>query len=57
MAMDQAAKFNNDPKDTHDDAINIIVKCLFCTTKKGLKFSPDTSNSLEVFVHNDFARA
>ena len=55
MATHQCARFNNDPKLSHDRAVKRIVKYLLDTKDKGLIFKPDLSRGLECYVDADFA--
>ena len=54
MPANQAAKFSNDPKATHDTAVKRIGKCLLGTQDKGLELKPDVTKGLEAFVDADF---
>ncbi len=55
MAVHQCARFNNDPKLCHEQAIKHICKYLLGTMDKGLIFKSDYSRGLECFVDADFA--
>ena len=55
MAVHQCARFNNDPKLSHERAVKRIVRYLLDTKDKGLVFKPDLSRGLECFVDADFA--
>ena len=55
MAVHQCARFNNDPKLSHERAVKRIVKYLLDTKDKGLTFKPNLSHGLECFVDADFA--
>jgi hypothetical protein len=55
MATHQCARFNNDPKLSHERAVKRIVRYLLDTKDKGLIFTPDVSRGLEVYVDADFA--
>ena len=55
MATHQCARFNNDPKLSHERAVKRIVRYLLDTRDKGIIFRPDLSRGLECFVDADFA--
>ena len=55
MATHQCARFNNDPKLSHERAVKKIVRYLLDTKDKGIIFRPDLSKGLECFVDADFA--
>ena len=55
MATHQCAKFNNDPRLSHERAIKRIVRYLLDTKDKGIIFKPDLSRGLECFVDAEFA--
>ena len=55
MATHQCARFNNDPKLSHERAVKRIGKYLLDTKDKGLIFRPDISKGLECYVDADFA--
>ena len=55
MAVHQCARFNNDPKLSHEKAVMRLGKYLLGTRGKGLVFKPDVSRGLECFVDADFA--
>ena len=55
MATHQCARFNNDPKLSHDRAVKKIVRYLLDTRDKGIIFKPDLSKGLECYVDADFA--
>ena len=57
MATHQCARFNNDPKLSHERAVKKIGRYLLDTKDKGLIFKPDTSKGLECYVDADFAGA
>jgi len=57
MATHQYARFNNDPKLSHERAVKKIGRYLLDTKDKGLIFKPDTSKGLECYVDADFAGA
>ena len=55
MATHQCARFNNNPKLSHERAVKRIVRYLLDTKDKGIIFQPDFSKGLECFVDADFA--
>ena len=55
MATHQCARFNNDPKLSHERAVKRIGKYLLDTKDKGIVFQPDFSRGLECFVDADIA--
>ena len=55
MAVQQCARFCNDPKREHEEAVKRICRYLLRTKDKGLKFKPDLSRGLECFVDADWA--
>ena len=55
MATHQCARFNNDPKLSHERAVKKIVRYLLDTRDKGIIFKPDLSKGLECYVDADFA--
>ena len=55
MAVHQCARFNNDPKLSHERAVKKIGRYLLDTQDKGLIYKPDTSQGLECYVDADFA--
>ena len=55
MATHQCARFNNDPKLSHERAVLRICKYLLGTMDKGIIFKPDVSRGLECHVDADFA--
>ena len=55
MAVNQAARFSNDPKLSHERAIHRICKYLLGTRDKGIIFKPDKTKGVECFVDADFA--
>ena len=55
MATHQCARFNNDPKLSHDRTVKKIVRYLLDTRDKGIIFKPDLSKGLECYVDADFA--
>ena len=54
-AVHQCARFSSDPKMEHAKAVRWIGKYLKGTRDKGMRFEPDESKGLEVFVDADFA--
>ena len=54
FAVNQAARFTHDPKDSHATAIKRIVKYLKGTRDKGLIFKPSTDWKLDCHVDADF---
>ena len=57
MAVHQCARFNNDPKITHERATLRIGKYLLGTKDRGIHFTPDISKGIECYVDADFAGA
>ena len=55
MPTHQCARFNNDPKLSHERAVKKIVRYLLDSRDKGIIFKPDLSKGLECFVDADFA--
>jgi hypothetical protein len=55
MAVHQCARFNNNPKRSHEQAVMRIGRYLLGSKDRGIVFSPDSSKGLEVFVDADFA--
>ena len=55
MATHQCARFNNNPKQSHENAIKRIVRYLRGTADKGIIFRPDKSKGIECYVDADFA--
>ena len=55
MATHQCARFNADPKLSHERAILRICKYLLGNMDKGMVFKPDISRGLECHVDADFA--
>ncbi|KAL7447624.1 hypothetical protein ACHAXS_000022, partial [Conticribra weissflogii] len=55
MAVHQCARFNNDPKLSHERAIKRICKYLLDTADKGLIYKPNLSRGVECYVDADFA--
>ena len=57
-AVHQCARFSNDPKRTHEQAVKRILRYLLYLKRSntlGLKFSPLLTKSLEVYVDASFA--
>ena len=54
FAVNQAARFTHDPKDSHATAVKRIVKYLKATRDKGLIFKPSTDWKLDCYVDADF---
>ena len=55
MAVQQCARFCNDPKLEHEQAVKRIARYLLKTKDKGLIFRPDKSLGLECYVDADWA--
>ena len=55
LAVHQSARFNNNPKLSHERAIKRIVRYLLDTKDQGLIYKPDKSKGLECYVDADFA--
>lgn len=55
MATHQCARFNNDPKLSHERGIRRIVKYLLGTQNRGLMFNPDKTKGIECYVDADFS--
>ena len=55
MTTHQCARFNNDPKLSHERALYRVVRYLVGTQNKGLVFKPDASKGLECYVDADFS--
>ena len=54
-ATHQAARFSQDPKQTHGDAVLWLCKYLRETRNEGIILDPRTEKSLEVYADADFA--
>ena len=57
-AVHQCARFSNDPKHIHEQAVKRIIRYLLYLKRKemlGTKFYPDKSKSLEIFTDASFA--
>lgn len=55
MAVQQCARFCNDPKREHEEAVKRICRYLARTKDKGIVFRPDPTRGLECFVDADWA--
>ena len=55
MAVQQCARFCNEPKKSHEEAVKRICRYLLKTKDKGLIMRPDPSKGLECFVDADWA--
>ena len=55
IATQQCARFWNDPKQEHEEAVKRICRYLLKTKEKGLVLRPDKSKGLECFVDADWA--
>jgi hypothetical protein len=55
MATHQCARFNSNPKLSHERAVKRICKYLLDTKDKGIIFEPDATRGLECHVDADFA--
>ena len=55
MATHQAARFYNNPKLSHERAVNRIERYLKATNDKGMMFKLDGSRGLEYYVDADLA--
>ena len=55
FAVHQAARFTHNPKHSHAQAVNRIVRYLVATREHGFVFKPDTSEGLNCYVDADFA--
>ena len=55
MATHQTARFCNDPKLSHEQAIMRIGRYLLGTRDRGIVYEPDRSKGLECYVDADFA--
>jgi hypothetical protein len=54
-AVHQCARFSNNPKQSHANALKYLWRYLMATKDKGLILRPDVSKSFEVHVDCDFA--
>ena len=55
MTTHQTARFCNDPKLSHEQAIMRIGRYLLGTQKCGIIYEPDCSKGLECYIDADFA--
>ena len=55
MATHQCARFNNNPKLSHERSLRRICKYLLGTQDRGLVFKQDPSKGIECFVDADFS--
>ena len=58
FAVHQCARFSNDPKHSHEQAVKRILRYLVYlrdSKSMGIKFSPDRQKSMEIFVDASFA--
>jgi hypothetical protein len=55
FAVQQCARFCNDPRQQHEEAVKRICRYLLKTKDQGLTFRPDRSRGLECYVDADFA--
>ena len=55
MPTHQCARFNIDPRMSHERAVKRIGHYLLDAKDKGMVFRPDTSRGLECYVDADFA--
>ena len=55
MPTHQCARFNNNPKLSHERAVKRIVRYLLDTRDKGIVYKPDITKGLECYVDADFA--
>ena len=55
MATRQCARFNNDPKLSHESAAKKTVRCLLDTQNKGIMGKADISKGLECYLDADFS--
>ena len=63
FAVHQYARFSNDPKHVHEQAIKCIVRYLIGTTRsrnkteivRGILHKPDKAKNIEAFVNASFA--
>ena len=55
MATHQCARFNNDPRLSHEQAVKRIGIYLLDTRDKGMIYRPDITRGLECYVDADFA--
>lgn len=55
MPIHQCARFNNNPKLSHERAAIRMCRYLLSTHEKGLIYNPDLSKGLQCFVDTNFA--
>ena len=55
FTVEQCARFCNNPRQQHEDAVKLICCYLLRTKEKGLVLRPDKSRGLEYFVDADWA--
>ena len=55
FAVQQCARFCNEPMQEHEEAVKRICRYLLKTKDKGMVFHPDKSRGLECYVDADFA--
>jgi hypothetical protein len=55
MATHQSARFNNNPKLSHERSIRRLAKYLLGTQNRGIVFTPDASKGIECYVDADFS--
>jgi hypothetical protein len=55
MATQQCARFCNEPKREHEEAVKRICRYLMKTKDKGLILKPDKSKGLECYVDAEWA--
>ena len=55
FAVQQCARFANDPKRTHEEALKRICRYLLRTKDQGLIYHPDRKRGLECYVDADWA--
>ena len=53
FAVRQCARFRDDPRVSHCQSVEHIVKCLKNTKNEGMKLDPD-DDSFKVYVDSDF---
>jgi hypothetical protein len=55
MSVQQCARFCNNPKRKHEEAVKRVCRYLMKTKDKGLNLKPDKSQGLECYVDADWA--
>ena len=55
FAVNQCARFSNNPRQSHEVAVKQIVRYLLASRDKGIIFKPDVSRGLECYADADFA--